>query len=159
MRAAEACERLILVGLRSASASLRDVRRIVADVGPGSFTGTRVGVTMAKTLAYANGGEVAGVSAFDLIAPGMTVALPLKKGEWWLRRPGQSPQRQLEQPEIGTLGYGAGFEHPVFPEAARVAAILGKLDWVSPNDLVPHYGVEPSISKPNRAYGPGSGIG
>ena len=37
-------------------------------VGPGSFTGLRIGVTTAKTLAYAVGAEVIGVNTLAVIA-------------------------------------------------------------------------------------------
>ena len=37
-------------------------------VGPGSFTGLRVGVTAAKVLAWACGCRLVGISAFDLVA-------------------------------------------------------------------------------------------
>lgn len=37
-------------------------------VGPGSFTGLRVGVTAAKVLAWASGCRLVGISAFDLLA-------------------------------------------------------------------------------------------
>ena len=41
----------------------------VVDVGPGSFTGVRVGVTFAKVLAGETGAELAAVSSFDLVDP------------------------------------------------------------------------------------------
>lgn len=46
-------------------------------VGPGSFTGLRVGVTAAKVLAWASGCGLVGVSAFDLLAH--------RCGDWVLR--------------------------------------------------------------------------
>jgi tRNA threonylcarbamoyladenosine biosynthesis protein TsaB len=45
-----------------------DVRLIAVTHGPGSFTGLRVGVTIAKTLAYAVGAEVLGVNTLKVIA-------------------------------------------------------------------------------------------
>ena len=37
-------------------------------VGPGSFTGLRIGVTAAKTFAYAVGAEVIGVNTLAVLA-------------------------------------------------------------------------------------------
>ncbi len=45
-----------------------DIDLIAVDVGPGSYTGLRVGVTCAKTLAYALNKPVIGVPVFDIIA-------------------------------------------------------------------------------------------
>ena len=41
---------------------------VVVDLGPGSFTGVRIGVTCAKTLAFALGIPVAGASSLDVLA-------------------------------------------------------------------------------------------
>jgi tRNA threonylcarbamoyladenosine biosynthesis protein TsaB len=46
----------------------REVDLVGVVVGPGSFTGLRVGVTAAKVLAWASGCSLVGVSAFDLLA-------------------------------------------------------------------------------------------
>ena len=46
----------------------RDVQVVAVAVGPGSFTGLRVGVTTAKTFAYAVGAGVIGVNTLDCIA-------------------------------------------------------------------------------------------
>jgi tRNA threonylcarbamoyladenosine biosynthesis protein TsaB len=45
-----------------------DVELIAVAVGPGSFTGLRVGVTTAKTLAYTTGAQVLGVNTLEAIA-------------------------------------------------------------------------------------------
>ncbi len=46
----------------------RQLDLIAVSQGPGSFTGLRVGVTTAKTLAYAAGAEVIGVHTLEAIA-------------------------------------------------------------------------------------------
>jgi tRNA threonylcarbamoyladenosine biosynthesis protein TsaB len=46
----------------------KDVQLIATTVGPGSFTGLRVGVTTAKVFAYAVGAEVLGLDTLEVIA-------------------------------------------------------------------------------------------
>lgn len=45
-----------------------DVQLVAVTQGPGSFTGLRVGVTTAKTLAYAVGAQVLGVDTLEVLA-------------------------------------------------------------------------------------------
>lgn len=46
----------------------QDIQLVAVTVGPGSFTGLRIGVTAAKTLAYAVGAEVIGLNTLAVIA-------------------------------------------------------------------------------------------
>ncbi len=45
-----------------------DVQLLAVSIGPGSFTGLRVGVTAAKVFAYAVGAEVLGVNTLEAVA-------------------------------------------------------------------------------------------
>jgi len=45
-----------------------DIGRIIVAKGPGSYTGVRIGVTVAKTLAYALGTELYSVSSLFVVA-------------------------------------------------------------------------------------------
>ena len=66
----DACLPMIDELLSSRSLSARDIARWAVDVGPGSFTGVRVGLSTVKGIAFATGAEVVGVSAFDALAYG-----------------------------------------------------------------------------------------
>ncbi len=123
-----------------------------ADVGPGSFTGVRVGVTLAKTFGYLYSRPVAGGSAFDLVASDKPVALPSKKGEFLLRVPGERPERVAGVP-ADTTGYGSGLHLQVFPAACGFAKLLERIIPVDAAAFVPEYLIPPSISTPKKPFG------
>lgn len=68
-------EKLFVV-LRERSKKLKlDLSRldfVACGRGPGSFTGTRVGVTAAKTLAYASGAKLITLSSLEIVAANLT---------------------------------------------------------------------------------------
>jgi tRNA threonylcarbamoyladenosine biosynthesis protein TsaB len=53
--------------------TLRDVDALAVGIGPGSWTGTRVGVITGKVLAFATGKPISGVSSFDAMVYGCGV--------------------------------------------------------------------------------------
>jgi tRNA threonylcarbamoyladenosine biosynthesis protein TsaB len=63
--------------LVSADAEPGELRRIVVGIGPGSFTGLRMGLAASRTLALALDLEVAGVSTLEALAAGAPAALPV----------------------------------------------------------------------------------
>lgn len=139
-------------------AKLDAVLGFVADVGPGSFAGVKAGVTFAKVFGQALDRPVAGVSSFALIDDDRPVAIPCRRGEYFLRCPGREVEITRELPS-DAVGYGAAFGVPEFPHAARAceAGIAEALPerrppWVEPAHLVPEYRLEPSITPPKKPF-------
>lgn len=69
----------------------RDLECVAVSVGPGSFTGLRVGVVFAKTLAYAVGCQVVAVETFQAIAAAcppeyheVFVVSDAQRGDWFV---------------------------------------------------------------------------
>ena len=63
--------------LEQANAKPRDVQRLVVGTGPGSFTGVRMGLAAARSLAFAMELPLAGVSTLDALAAGAPGSLPV----------------------------------------------------------------------------------
>ena len=66
--------------LRASGAERSELTGIVVGTGPGSFTGLRLGLAMARGLAVALELPVAGVSTLDALAAGAPGALPVVDG-------------------------------------------------------------------------------
>ncbi len=59
-------------GARRLKMDLSRLDFVAVGLGPGSFTGIRIGVTAAKTLSYASGAALIGLSTLELIAANLT---------------------------------------------------------------------------------------
>ncbi|MGH7180243.1 MAG: tRNA (adenosine(37)-N6)-threonylcarbamoyltransferase complex dimerization subunit type 1 TsaB [Tepidisphaeraceae bacterium] len=71
----------------------RDIDQIYVSTGPGSFTGLRIGVTVAKTLAFAHGAKLVGVPTVAVLvenappdARNVIVVLDAKRGQTFTAR-------------------------------------------------------------------------
>ncbi|MFH1284828.1 MAG: tRNA (adenosine(37)-N6)-threonylcarbamoyltransferase complex dimerization subunit type 1 TsaB [Candidatus Peregrinibacteria bacterium] len=51
--------------LKSSHKTYKDIKKIIVIKGPGSFTGLRIGVTVANTIAYLNKCELFGINTFE----------------------------------------------------------------------------------------------
>ncbi len=107
--------------LRAAGATWADVGRIGAGVGPGSFTGLRIGVATARALAQARSIEVVAVSTLEALARGAMSAGPAthdvlavldaRRGEAFVAAFGDHPPpaaAAVQPPALAGLG-GAGW--------------------------------------------------
>ncbi|HEV7317127.1 MAG TPA: tRNA (adenosine(37)-N6)-threonylcarbamoyltransferase complex dimerization subunit type 1 TsaB [Ensifer sp.] len=75
---AERLMEFVDAALAAADRSLGDIERIAVTVGPGSFTGIRVGVAAARGLALALGKPAVGVSTLAVLAEGLRATEPGK---------------------------------------------------------------------------------
>src|SRR3954453_475244 len=63
--------------LRQAGAHPAEIRRLAVGIGPGSFTGVRIGLAAARGLALSLGIDGAGVSTLAALAAGAPGAVPV----------------------------------------------------------------------------------
>lgn len=63
--------------LREAGTTLQALRGIAVDIGPGSFTGLRIGLAFVKALAFSTKVAVVGVPSLDVLAAGVPFAREL----------------------------------------------------------------------------------
>lgn len=144
--------KLLLEELRDNGLTIKDVNLFVADAGPGSFTGVKVGVTLAKTFAFALDKKCAGISAFDLIGEA-PIAIPARKGQYFLKTTSIEVVPDADPRIQDATGYGASFkDRERFPDASRAESFLDRLNPVAPEELLPDYILEPSISQPKVPY-------
>jgi tRNA threonylcarbamoyladenosine biosynthesis protein TsaB len=94
--------------MREAAVSFEDLERVITTVGPGSFTGLRVGISAARGIGLASDKPVAGVSTLDaLAAPFVTetetvpivAAIDARHGNFYLQMLGAGG-RKLISPRV-----------------------------------------------------------
>lgn len=139
-RHAEALPRLVRDALRAAAVSPGDLDLVAVGVGPGPFTGLRVGVAFARATAHALGISAVGAMTLDVIARGQegraqgpfTVVTRARRVEVaWAAydAPMQRVDGPLIQPDPGFPRHGLviGDVDGVDEAALPAAADLGRL--------------------------------
>lgn len=147
--------------LKMATMTPRDVTRIAVGVGPGPFTGLRVGIVTARTMAAVLGVPVHGVCTLDIVAAAVTlqpdgfrVATDARRKEvFWADYEATGTRTSapaVDRPETvayagpvagsGSRLYPDAFPHaiePANPDAAHLARIVAcdQVELLSPEPL------------------------
>lgn len=108
---------------------VRGVELIAVAQGPGSFTGLRVGITAAKTLAYAIGGQVLGIDTLECLAAQAEPSAAALRIHAIL-------DAQRNQLFAASFGWATGEPFPRRLTATHIADIAPWLKEVAPGDYV-----------------------
>ena len=134
---------------RGAGAAPSDLAALVVGTGPGSFTSTRIGLAIARGLAFALDVPAAGVSTLDALAAAREDAYPVidaRRREVFVPGPRVVGPDDLEL-EPGALCIGSG--------AVRYRATLERMGALVPADddelHTPHARLHASLA---REFGP-----
>ena len=163
----------IEAALHEAAVDVRDLTGIAVGVGPGPFTGLRVGIMTARTMSLALGVPVYGVCTLDVVAfavravdadgPFVVATDARRKEDYWARY--EHPAVRVSEPavdrpadvatDLPTAGRGAAmypdsFPHriePEYPTAGDLASMVvsGAARVLAPEPL---YLRRPDVAEP-----------
>lgn len=150
--------------LEKAGLAYKDMGAIACTLGPGGFTGIRVGLATARAIALAAGKPMIGVSTLETIAWGAKIegdvlaVIDARRGQFYaqrFRRNGalvaQSEPLLVESRMLPSLGHGAKTVQA--PTHARDAAGLAAAKWASGErdfPATPLYIREPDAKLPQK---------
>ena len=143
------CEKFI----SESGAKWSDITAIGVIVGPGSFTGIRLGIAYAKGIALGLNIPVVGISAFDLYlaaTPDAFVAIDSGRGDFFVAANGLAPQTmEIDELETKQMEWARTVGHKPFDLKLGVKIVEQK---IANNDLepaVPMY-LRPSYAEQNK---------
>ena len=111
--------------LKSLAIAPRAVDHVAVSIGPGSFTGLRVGIVAAKTWGFVTGARLTAVGTFDAVA----AALPVTTSTAWVIDDALRGE-VFVQKFLAELGRWRATDEP------RIAALDGWLAETAPGDVV-----------------------
>lgn len=139
--------------LNECGATWRDISAIGIVVGPGSFTGIRLGIAYAKGLGMGLNIPVVGISLFDLYlaaTPDAFVAIDSGRGDFFVAADGLSPQTMgIEELEVKQMEWPRTVGHKPFDLKLGVDIVKQKIASGNLEPAVPMY-LRPSYAEENQ---------
>jgi len=129
-----------------------DLAEVYVSVGPGSFTGLRIGITLAKTLAFATGAKLVGVPSMRVLVENASaearhalVVLDAKREQVFVARFERVEEKWVEREAahveslaaiigraprpVELIGEGIAFHRQYIPEADKEIVIAPQEAW------------------------------
>lgn len=140
---------LVLDVVERAGVGWRAVERVAVTVGPGSFTGLRVGLAFAKGVGLARGVPVVGIGTLAALAASagaggrVLAAVDAKRGQVWMQAFGDGvalgPPEAPDAPEAGARAAALVGDGPVTVVGSGAALVAGALPGATVSALAaPH---------------------
>lgn len=143
------CEKFI----NESGAKWGDITAIGVVVGPGSFTGIRLGIAYAKGIAMGLNIPVVGISAFDLYlaaTPDAFVAIDSGRGDFFVAADDLSPQTmEIDELETKQMEWARTVGHKPFDLKLGTKIVAQKIANKNIEPVVPMY-LRPSYAEQNK---------
>lgn len=133
----EALPHLVEGALEIAAQLRKEISQVVVGMGPGPFTGLRVGITFAEVFAKARHIPLAGVCSLDGIVSGVDgeyiVATDARRKElYWAR---YQSGRRIGEPQVSLPNEVKAMGLPVYGEGAEKYGFEADIDLIYPHPL------------------------
>ena len=139
--------------LTECGAAWRDINAIGVVVGPGSFTGIRMGIAYAKGLGIGLNVPVVGINAFELYlaaTPDAFVAIDSGRGDFFVASPKHEPcTMSIENVETEQMKCPRTVGHKPFDLKLAFSIVQDKLKRGNLEPVVPMY-LRPSYAEENK---------
>ncbi len=141
--------------MQKAGVGFPDLDRIAVTIGPGSFTGVRIGLATARALSLASGKPLVGVSTLDLlleqsgVAGDVLVLVDTKRDDFYGQVFGSAAQEpRIWKPEEAAASGLKTVQETPDPVALARYAVTAPLETEMP---MPIYLRDAEVSTPKRA--------
>lgn len=134
----EALPRLVEGALEVAAGAGKEISQVVVGMGPGPFTGLRVGITFAEVFARSREIPLVGICSLDGVVNGVSgeyiVATDARRKElYWAKF---DSGRRVSEPQVSLPEDVKALGLPVYGEGAQKYGFAADIDLIYPHPLI-----------------------